>query len=138
MFRARAEDQFAGHREAGVRQLFTLGRYRFQDTLDGEGAHHHYVVDESMEGAPAAYEMDRETMYEFMARYLAGEYEMEEYRLEHSPAHDEMLDVLELATARARTGETDFSWDEVDQGQTEILDEEGDTGGEQGGEPTGS
>lgn len=111
--------------EGGVRHLFALGPYEFHDTMDAEDQLHHFIV-ESTEGVaePRIYEVDRETMYEFMARYLAGEYEMQEYALEHSPGHDALLDVLELATARARSGESEFTWDEFDPGEKEVLDEE--------------
>lgn len=129
MFRERSDALYRSSSEAGDRQLFTLGQYRFHDTLDGDGALHHFVTDTAeSEVGPGHYEMDRVTMYEFMARYLAGEYEMEAYSLDHSPGHDDLLDVLEIATARARAGETDFSWDEFDPAETEVLDDVDDEG----------
>jgi hypothetical protein len=67
------------------------------------------------------YETDRETMYELMARYLAGEYEKAEYEMERSPAHEALLDTLEIAAARARAGETEFSFDDL--GVAEDWDE---------------
>lgn len=126
MFRHTSEDEYQSHSEGGVRHLFELGPYRFQDTAGSEGDLHHCIL-ESAEGRDqATYEVDRDTMYEFMARYLAGEYEIREYNLDRSPAHDALLDVLELATARARSGESDFSWDEFDPGETEVLDVDSD------------
>jgi len=53
-------------------------------------------------------------MYEFMARYLAGEYEKSEYELERSPAQEALLDTLEIAAARARSGETEREFDDLD------------------------
>lgn len=134
MFRASSDEAYEAGSESGVRHLFELGPYTFQDTLDGEDAHHHFIVEQDAEGARSAYEVDRDTMYEFMARFLAGAYELEEYELEHSPTHDELLDVLEIATARARSGESGFSWDEFDPAETEILDEDADEEAEGEGE----
>jgi hypothetical protein len=67
--------------------------------------------------------MDLPVTYEFMARFLAGEHELHEYEMERSPAHDEMLDILEIITARARAGEDHFTWDEFDPAETEVLDD---------------
>jgi hypothetical protein len=125
MFRQRSGDEHETSSEAGVRHLFALGPYQFRDTIDGEGRLHHFIRESSAGGAePQIYEVDRETMYEFMARFLAGQYEMEEYGLEHSPGHDELLDVLEIASARARGGESEFSWEEFEVAETEVLDED--------------
>lgn len=49
-----------------------------------------------------------------MARFLAGEYEKREYRMERSPAQDALLDTLEIAAARARAGEETFVFDDLD------------------------
>lgn len=125
MFRQCTVDDHQTRAEGGIRHLFTLGPYQFQDTMDGEGRLHHFILEPSAGGVgPQIYEVDRETMYEFMARFLAGQYEMEEYGLEHSPGHDELLDVLEIASARARGGESEFSWEEFDPAETEVLDED--------------
>jgi aminoglycoside phosphotransferase len=124
MFKLRSQTDYETRSAAGVRELFTLGQYRFHDTLDDDGAMHHFVTDTAgTEGEAEAYEMDAPTAYEFMARYLAGLHEMEEYAMEQSPAQDELLDVLEIATARARAGETDFTWDEFDTAESEVLDD---------------
>jgi hypothetical protein len=127
MFREREAGQYEEAAEAGIRHLFSLGEYVFQDAMDGDGVLRHFVCatpDES--GRTSFFEMDTPVVYEFMARFLAGEYELRELEVEHSPAHDELLDVLEILTARARAGETDFSWDEFDPAETEVLDEPSD------------
>lgn len=124
MLRRRTQEEFEAHCEGGVRHLFTLGQYGFQDTLDAEERYHHYILEGSGSGGEqTVYEVDRDTMYEFMARFLAGTYEMEEYRLEQSPAHNTLLDVLELSAARARSGESEFSWEEFDQADSEVMDD---------------
>ena len=122
MFRHRREKEYEAAAEGGVRNLFTLGPYEFHDTIDGDEAMHHFVVETAQDGEARVYEIDQPTMYEFMARFLAGEYEMREYHLERSPGHQALLDVLEMATARARGGESGFSWDEFDRGDTEVID----------------
>lgn len=128
MFRLRSDDEYAAGAEGGVRNLFSLGPYEFHDTIDSEGIMHHFIVEPGDEDGPGVYEIDQPTMYEFMARYLAGLYEMEEYELEHSPGHDELLDVLEMATARARAGESGFTWEEFDKGDTELLNGDAEDG----------
>lgn len=128
MFRKSPDGDYQDLSEGGVRHLFRLGPFEFHDTLDADGTFHHFVL----EGAPGeddaeerpAYEVDQETMYELMARFLAGEYEKAEYRMERSPGHDALLDLLEMATARARAGETEFSFDDLERGETEVLDED--------------
>jgi hypothetical protein len=127
MFKQSGEGEYEANAESGVRHLFRLAHYEFQDTLDGEGVFHHHVI-ETADDDTVAYEAGRELMYEFMARYLAGVYEKEEYEMDRSPGHEALLDVLELATARARAGETDFSVDELDRAEVEVLDEDGDDG----------
>lgn len=127
MFRQRTEDQHIASSEGGVRHLFVLDHFEFHDTLDDEGAVHHFVLefaDDEEEGEPAAYETDRATMYELMARYLAGEYEKEEYDLDISPAHEALLDLLEMAAARARSGEFDFSLEDLEEEFGEEAEEE--------------
>lgn len=116
MFRLSSEDEYGTRSEGGRRYLFGLHRFEFHDTLDEEGAMHQFVVEEGEDGAdPAVYATDPPTMYEFMARYLAGEYEKVEYEMERSPAHDALLDILELATAQARNGDTGFSFEELEE-----------------------
>ena len=122
MFKQSTDEEYEANSESGVRHLFTLAHYAFQDTLDGEGAFHHHVI-ETADDDTVVYEAGRELMYEFMARYLAGVYEKDEYRLDRSPGHEALLDVLELAAARARAGETDFSVDELDRAEVEVMDE---------------
>lgn len=124
MFKERAAEHYHDAVEGGVRFLFSLGPYEFQDTIDDQSMRHFIVEAEEGEGDGRAYEVDRDTMYEFLARFLAGEFEMREYDLERSPAHDALLDVLEIATARARAGEDDFDWEEFDVAETEILEDE--------------
>jgi hypothetical protein len=127
MFRERQEEQYEDAAQAGVRHLFSLGEFVFQDAMDAEGMLRHFVcATPGVGGATSYFEMDTPVVYEFMARFLAGEYELRELELEHSPAHDELLDVLEIITARARAGETDFSWDEFDPAETEVLEEPSD------------
>lgn len=128
MFKLRSDDEYAAAAEGGIRNLFTLGPYEFHDTVDTESVMHHFIVEPADEDGPGVYEVDHPTMYEFMARYVAGVYEMEEYELEHSPGHDELLDVLEMATARARAGESRFTWEEFDKGDTELLNGEDEDG----------
>lgn len=125
MLRFRPYDEYETHAEGGERHLFRLGQYEFHDTIDADGHYHQYILEADTGGEEApAYEVDRETMYEFMARFLAGTYELEEYDLEQSPSHNAMLDVLEIATARARAGETEFSWEEFDTPESELMDDE--------------
>jgi hypothetical protein len=131
MFKLSTDDEHAVHSQGGVRHLFALGHFAFQDTLDDEGDFHHFVVETAADDERVRYEVGQDLMYEFMARYLAGVYEKEEYRLERSPGHDALLDVLEMAAARARAGETEFTVDELDHAEVEVLDE-GDE--EEGGE----
>lgn len=125
MFRLRSEDEYAAGSDSGVRNLFSLGPYEFHDTLDADGVMHHFILEPGDEDGSGVYEVDHPTMYEFLARYVAGLYEMEEYELEHSVGHDELLDVLEMATARARAGESGFTWEEFDKGDTELLNGDG-------------
>lgn len=124
MLRSRDEDQFRASHDGGVRHLFELGPYTFQDTMDADEAMHHFIAERSEGGEESYYEVDPDTMYEFMARYLAGAYEVERYRLERSPGHDSLLDVLEIATARARAGESEFSWEEFDRAETELMEDD--------------
>ncbi len=128
MFRLSSEDEFQTFSEGGTRFLFALDHFDFLDTLDGEGALHQFVIHagEDEEEEPTVYETDAATLYELMARYLAGEYEKREYDLESSPGHGALLDVLEIATARARAGETEFSLAELegDDYEDEELEEE--------------
>jgi hypothetical protein len=122
MFRLRDVEAYETGSEAGVRHLFRVGSYEFQDTLDEDETFHRFILDSSNEEAGlAVYEVDTETMYEFMARYLAGVYEKAEYGMEQSPGHAALLDLLEIATARARAGETEFNLDEITRGETEVL-----------------
>ncbi len=128
MFRERSPEEYEQLASAGVRHLFSLGDFRFHDTMDGEGTRHHFVTESNGEEPEEHhYEMDTPVTYEFMARFLAGEHELHEYEMDRSPAHDELLDILEIITARARAGESDFSWDEFDPAETEVLDEPADT-----------
>ncbi len=124
MLRRCAEGEYDSNREGGVRHLFKLGQYEFEDTMDTEEQFHHYIVERAEGGAATTYEVDRMTMYEFMARFLAGAYELEEYQMEQSPGHNALLDVLEIATARARSGETEFSWEAFDRVENEVMDDE--------------
>lgn len=124
MFRLRNVTEYEEGSEAGVRHLFRLGSYEFQDTLDEDETYHRFILDSSNEETGlVVYEVDTDTMYEFMARYLAGVYEKAEYHMEQSPGHAALLDLLEIATARARAGEDDFNLDEITRGETEVLGE---------------
>ncbi|CAN5702557.1 hypothetical protein BH23GEM6_BH23GEM6_19000 [soil metagenome] len=124
MFRERSMEEYERDSESGVRDLFTLSHYQFQDTIDADGVRHHFVSESvGGDGETHLFEMDTPAIYEFMARFLAGEHEVREYRMERSPAHDELLDILEIVTARARAGEHDFSWDEFDPAETEVMDD---------------
>lgn len=115
MFQPLSHDEADQKSEGGTRPLFTLGHYEFRDSLDGDGNLHHFVLDSSeTTDEPTVYETNRRTMYEFMARYLAGEYEKSEYDLERSPAQEALLDTLEIAAARARSGETDWEFEDLD------------------------
>jgi hypothetical protein len=126
MFRKSPDGDYADLSENGVRHLFRLGPYEFHDTLDEDGTFHHFLLEGEDPGdgedERTAYEVDSETMRELMARYLAGEYEKVEYELERSPGHDALLDQLEIATARARAGETEFTFEDLDHEETEVLD----------------
>ncbi|HEU4557503.1 MAG TPA: hypothetical protein VFS20_06625 [Longimicrobium sp.] len=126
MFRKSPDGDYDDLSENGVRHLFRLGPYEFQDTLDEDGRFHHFLLEgeggSEEDGERTAYEVDGEIMRELMARYLAGEYEKAEYDLERSPGHDALLDLLEIATARARAGETEFAFEDLDHEETEILD----------------
>ena len=122
MFRKSPDGDYDDLSENGVRHLFRLGPYEFHDTLDEDGTLHHFLLEGAAGGERTAYEVDGETMRELMARYLAGEYEKAEYDLERSPGHDALLDQLEIGTARARAGETDFTFDDLDHEETEVLD----------------
>ncbi len=119
MFRLSSDDEYQEGSEGGTRHLFALGHFEFHDTLDGEGRLRHFVLETGDDAG--IFEAGREVMYEFMARYLAGLYEKEEYDMERSPAHEALLDNLELAAARARAGETEFFLDDLEAGD---LDEE--------------
>jgi len=115
MFRLSTEAEHEERSEGGTRHLFGLGHFEFHDAMDGEGRLHHFVVDlTGAEDDVMVYETDREVMYEIMARYLAGEYEKHEYAMERSPAHEALLDTLEIAAARARSGETEFAFDDLE------------------------
>ncbi|HEX2203929.1 MAG TPA: hypothetical protein VHG91_11550 [Longimicrobium sp.] len=125
MFRKSPDDDYEALSEGGVRYLFRLGPYEFHDTLDDEGRFHHFVLEGEREGAEGqAYEVDTEFMYELMARFLAGEYEKAEYRLERSPGHETLLDLLEIATARARAGDHAFSLEDLEHEETEVFDDD--------------
>lgn len=148
MFRLRNVTEYETGSEAGVRHLFRLGSYEFQDTLDEDETYHRFILDSSNEETGlAVYEVDTDTMYEFMARYLAGVYEKTEYKMDQSPGHAALLDLIEIAAARARAGETEFNLDEITRGETEVLGEqqevdedgwrEGDDDGEDEEEPGG-
>jgi hypothetical protein len=127
MMKSRSHEEYQADTETGMRHLFRLGQYAFEDTLDAEDHFHHYILDGPASGADtSAYEVDRDSMYEFMARFLAGVYELEEYDLEQSPSHNALLDVLEIATARARAGETEFSWEDFDSPENELMEGEDD------------
>ena len=122
MFRPLTDDAYEAISSAGTRPLCTVGPFVFQDALDEAGALHHVVLEHGEEDA--AYKADQATMYELLARYLAGEYEKEAYELDQSPAHHTLLDLLELAGARARSGDTEFSLSELDGAAEELLDDE--------------
>ena len=125
MFKQCTEDEYAQGSEGGTRYLFALDGFEFHDTMDEEGRLHHFVLESGEdEEEPAIYEADQPTMYELMARYLAGEYEKEAYELERSPAHEALLDLLELATARSRSGDSGFSLDELEEGEYEEEEDE--------------
>ena len=115
MFRKSSDEEYEQGCEAGTRHLFALGHFEFRDAMDGEAALHHFVLDSSeSDDGPGIFETDQLSMYEFMARFLAGEYEKREYRLERSPAQDALLDTLEIAAARARAGEETFVFDDLE------------------------
>lgn len=113
MFRLSTEAEHEELSEGGTRYLFRLDHFEFRDTLDGHGYLRFFVVEQG-EPAPSYYETDQEAMYEFMARYLAGLFEKTHYEMERSPTHAALMDVMELATARARSGDPGFSFEEAD------------------------
>jgi len=123
MFRKTAEEAYEELASAGTRPLFAVGHFGFEDTMDGGGRFHHFVVEHG-EDEDLYYEADQAVMYELVARYLAGEYEKKAYELDYSPGHHALLDLLELAAARARAGETDFDLAELDGVAEEVLDED--------------
>jgi len=115
MFRQSSETEYEGRSVGGSRHLFAIDSYEFFDVLDEEGKLHHFIIEHGdEEEGPAVYQTDRANMYEFMARFLAGEYEKREYDLQKSPAHGALLDALELALAAARSGQTGFSFDDLE------------------------
>lgn len=120
MFSHVSEEAYDSGSEGGTRYLFGMNHYEFHDTLDEDGLPRHFVL-EYDEHDTRFYEVDRTSMYECMARYLAGEYEKREYEMEESPTHAALLDLLELATAKARMGDSDFTLDDIAQ---EELDED--------------
>jgi hypothetical protein len=61
-------------------------------------------------------------MYELVARYLAGEYEKDAYELEYSPGHHALLDLLEMAVARVRSGDSSFTVADLDGGAEDLLE----------------
>lgn len=127
MFRHSSQDEYDEKSEGGARHLFEIGDFEFLDALGSDGALHHFVIESSETGGDVLlYEADPRTMYEFMARFLAGEYEKKEYDLERSPAHAALLDVLELATARARSGDSDFVLTPGED-EDDAVEDEGDT-----------
>jgi hypothetical protein len=123
MFRLISDEDYERDASAGTRPLFAVGHFVFQDGMDGDGRLHHLVVEHGEE-EDLFFEADQAVMYELVARYLAGEYEKAAYDLAFSPGHHALLDLLELATARARAGETDFDLAELDGAAEEILDDE--------------
>jgi hypothetical protein len=124
MFRRISEREYEERSAGGVRHLFRIDHFVLQDGLDDEGALHHCVIESGDDGDAAGwYLADRATMYEFLARYLAGEYEKKEYELARSPAHETLLDILEEAAARARSGETDFDITEIEEGEPLELED---------------
>lgn len=123
MFRRCSEPEYEELSEGGVRYLFQMDHLSFRDTLDGDGFLHFFVVEETDD--PHFYESDQEVMYEFMARFLAGEYEKAHYEMERSPTHAALMDVLELVTARARAGDSTFSFDdEMEELEEEVGDDD--------------
>jgi hypothetical protein len=124
MFRQTTGPDLDGRSEGGTRHLFKLDSFEFFDTLGEADELHHFVVEHHEEEDSDVYETDQATMYEFMARYLAGEYEKREFKLQHSPAHGALLDALELAMARARAGESEFSLDELEEIDFDFESEE--------------
>ncbi|HYW09670.1 MAG TPA: hypothetical protein VE913_22090 [Longimicrobium sp.] len=127
MFRQTADEEYEAKSAGGTRYLFRVGHFEFLDTIDAQAEFHRFVLELNEAGSdPTAYEADPATMYELMARYLAGEYEKEEYNLDISPAHDALLDALELLAARSRSGETDITLGAFDEEDFEDddLDEE--------------
>jgi hypothetical protein len=120
MFRQLSDTEYEAFSAGGVRHLFRIDHWELQDALDEEGGLHHCLIESTAtDEEVSAYVADQPTMYEFLARYLAGEYEKREYRLARSPAHETLLDILEEAAARARNGESDFAIEElVEDGET--------------------
>jgi len=125
MFRQSSETEYEGRSVGGSRHLFAIDSYEFFDVLDEEGKLHHFIIEHGDdEEGPAVYQTDRANMYEFMARFLAGEYEKREYELQNSPAHGALLDGLELALAAARSGQTGFSFDDLEWDEDEEDDQD--------------
>lgn len=116
MFRQISDTAYGERSGGGVRHLFRLGHFEFHDTLDDDGMIHHFLIESPEDGEePVIHQTDQPTMYELLARYLAGEHEKKEYEMERSPTHEALLDLLELATARARSGESDFTIEELEE-----------------------
>jgi hypothetical protein len=141
MFRQSSDAEFQGRAEGGTRHLFRIDSFEFFDVIDDEGVLHHFVLEHIEDDETAAYEVDRHTMYEFMARYMAGEFEKRQYNLSISPTHQALLDALEMALAGARSGETDFTFDDLDDTDFDLdldLDSEGVDGEEGFGDGPGS
>jgi hypothetical protein len=132
MFRQISDSDFEEMSAGGVRHLARIDHFRLQDVLDDGGELRHCLLELNEEGEEqAAFLADQPTMYEFLARYLAGEWEKREYRLTRSPAHDTLLDMLEMATARARAGDTDFVVDDLVEDEEEFGVEEFEVGEEE-------
>lgn len=124
MFRLTNLDDYETLSSGGTRQLFVLDHFQFRDTLDDEGRLHPWLVESSSDADDLFYELDYASMYEVMARYLAGVYEIVEYDLEQSPAHGALLDLLEFAAARARGGDAPFTLAELENEEGEDEEEE--------------
>jgi hypothetical protein len=126
MFATASEAEYEEIAEGGRRFLFDLARFEFADVRDGDGTLRHVVVERTDDGEAAIYRVDRDLMYEFLARYLAGEYEKREYRMDLSPAHQTLLDALEMAAARARAGDPSFDAGEMNALELEPAGDEED------------
>jgi hypothetical protein len=126
MFAKSSEDEYEEKSEGGTRHLFKLALFHFEDVRDAAGELFHFVIHRPQSDSEGVvYEADREVMYEFLARYLAGEYEKKAYSMDRSPAHESLLDLLEIAAARARAGDSSFDVDELDELEFEPADDEG-------------